>query len=128
MPLRTGKSQEDVSANISKLSDEGYPNKQAIAIALDKAGKKRKKKTLRKVKNESHVVQGAPASEFGRTFDNAWVPDLTVGFGTPKKSKPKGTSSKKPTMRKVKNSESKKAMYEERLPNQGKRRLVKIQP
>ncbi len=84
MPLRSGKSQEDVSSNISKLSDEGYPHKQAIAIAMDKAGKGTKKKSrkrMKRVDETGFVVQGAPASEFGRTFNNAWKPDLTVGFG-----------------------------------------------
>ena len=81
MPLRTGKSQQDISTNISTLSDEGYPHKQAIAIAMDKAGKGRRKKKSRKKVGENYVVQGAPPSEFGRTFNNAWKPDLTVGFG-----------------------------------------------
>jgi len=83
MPLQTGKSQKVVSTNISKLSDEGYPQDQAIAIAMDKAGKGRKKKSNKKrvVRKENHVVQGAPASEFGRTFDNAWKADPTIGFG-----------------------------------------------
>ncbi len=43
MPLRKGKSNKAVSANIRKLKREGKPQDQAVAISLNVAGKSRKK-------------------------------------------------------------------------------------
>lgn len=47
MPLRTGYSQRVLSENIRKLMKEGYPRKQAIAIALDRQRKAKRKKNVR---------------------------------------------------------------------------------
>jgi hypothetical protein len=44
MPLKKGSSDKTVSTNISELRHSGYPEKQSVAIALEKAGKSNKRK------------------------------------------------------------------------------------
>ena len=44
MPLKSGKSKKTVADNIRELMHSGRPQEQSSAIAMQKAGKKRKTK------------------------------------------------------------------------------------
>jgi hypothetical protein len=44
MPLKSGKSRKVIGENIRELMNSGRPQKQVVAIAMDKAGKRKKGK------------------------------------------------------------------------------------
>lgn len=72
MPLRRGYSRKTISANIRELMRSGYPQKQAIAIALKSARKYKKKamtKKTKKSKSSKHTrkktkTKSKPAAKY----------------------------------------------------------------
>ena len=61
MPLFKGSSQSVISQNIAELRRSGRPEAQAVAIAMSKAGKSRKKQkrvAKKVVKSNPHKIYG----------------------------------------------------------------------
>ena len=59
MPLKKGKQPKTITGNIRQLIQEGYSRSQAVAIALSKAGKKKRKTRVLKIlllKNKSLMM------------------------------------------------------------------------
>jgi len=53
MPLMRGKSKAAIKSNIRRLVREGYPQRQAVAIAHEKAGKgKARRKAAKRIRRQ----------------------------------------------------------------------------
>ena len=94
MPMKKGKSQAAISANIKHLMDKGYPQKQAIAIAYRQAGLSRKKE---EVSNPSTDVINAADKKEGYDMPSDTQERCWTGFQEVPGKKPysKGSCKKK---------------------------------
>lgn len=66
MPLAKGSSQGVISNNIREMMASGHPQKQAVAAALNNAGKSNKKKA--KKHKKSKPSKPSPLANTGYTF------------------------------------------------------------
>lgn len=83
MPLKAGKSQKVISANIAELIKAGHSRKQSVAIAMDKAGMGKKEE---RCWQGYEPVPGKEPYSPGSCRKEELTDPATVAFG---KNKPK---------------------------------------
>jgi hypothetical protein len=89
MPLRRGNSQAAISANIRTLRHEGYPQKEAVAIAMRKSGKRRRNPTGSSL---MWIVGGGAAAALGYYLYTHRSTALAPGLPTATSSSSSSTS------------------------------------
>lgn len=70
MPLKSGKSRKVVSGNIEELVNSGRPQKQAVAIALKKAGKSKYMHSPDRFTPDAVNAAAPPREEYHRQPEN----------------------------------------------------------
>jgi hypothetical protein len=106
MPLKRGSSNATVSRNIRTLRHEGYPQRQAVAIALKKAGRSRTKKNPISDEGGSLLALGSAAVLVGvlgwliysKSQSNASVAPVALPTPAPSPPPPVAPVSLSPTV------------------------------
>lgn len=70
MPLKAGKSHKVISANIRELAESGRPPKQAVAIALQKAGKAKHQHSPDRFEEDAVTSPEPPRLEYHKDPEN----------------------------------------------------------